>query len=155
MALPGLREGVEARPLDLPTRSALIRLLVGLSQVSKDGGSAWATEAIATAERAPVLAPNSAQSWGLVVNTHMALLGFSPQASQERALWACRKAEGLDPHGLNYALRLVDLLGQAGLGEEQRAWARRVLQIDADLRLDPLRQLTPEQKAFIEAIAAP
>ncbi|MCL4220932.1 MAG: O-antigen ligase family protein [Phycisphaerales bacterium] len=154
-ALPGLRDAARARPLDLPTREALVRMLVGFSQVSEIEGPALAREALEAAEQAAAMAPRSAQAWGLVANTHLALLGTSLQAGVEPAIEACRRAASLDPHGLNYPLRLVDLLGRAGLVEEQRAWAGRALEIDADLRLDPLRQLTPEQKSFLERLAAP
>lgn len=154
-ALPGLRQALDARPLDLPTREALVRMLVGFSQVSEGNGPAVASEAIEVAERAAAQAPESAQAWGLVANTHMALVNTSPQARLERAIEACVRAATLDPHGLNYALRLVDLLGRAGRTHEQRSWAARVLDIDADLRLDPLRQLTSEQRLNMDRLTQP
>lgn len=154
-AMPALVAAVQERPADVRTREAAVRLLAALAGPLGDRAEAkqHAREALAIAREAVVHAPQSAGAWGLLCNTHVALLGLIPEASLDEAIDACAQATALDPHGLNYALKLVDLLVRAGRVEEARAWAGRVLEINGQLRLDPLRQLSDVERARLEELA--
>jgi hypothetical protein len=67
---------------------------------------------------------------------------------------AARRAAALDPHGLPATLDLVELADRLGRDAERRAWAARALEIDADLRLDPLERLTDVERARLVRLSA-
>ena len=51
------------------------------------------------------------------------------------------------------APRLLELASQRGDDGESRRWASELLERDAMLRLDPLRQLTEQQRRRVESLA--
>ncbi len=59
----------------------------------------------------------------------------------------------LDPYNIMTWMRLADDAAEAGRADEAKAAARRVLELDALLRLDPLRQLDERQRARMERLA--
>lgn len=109
--------------------------------------------AISAAERATELAPTtSSWNWlGTVRREVGAALGR--RESLVAAASAFETGARLDPHGTTSSLELVRVLDS--LGEKARAaeWAQKVLDVDRNLRLDPLRQLEPSDRARMESIA--
>ena len=109
--------------------------------------------AISAAERATELAPTtSSWNWlGTVRREVGAALGR--RESLVAAASAFETGARLDPHGTTSSLELVRVLDS--LGEKARAaeWAQKVLDVDRNLRLDPLRQLEPSDRARLESIA--
>lgn len=57
-----------------------------------------------------------------------------------------------DPYALQPVLRQIDLYQALSQPAEAGAAATRALQLNANLRLDPLKQLTPEQQARLESL---
>ena len=78
--------------------------------------------------------------------------GDADAAADHRAIaMACaRRVVELDPNGLVPWRRRADLALKYGLTDESREAYRRVLEIDANLELDPVRRLTDAQRADIE-----
>lgn len=109
--------------------------------------------AISAAERATELAPTtSAWNWlGTVRREVGAALGR--RESLVAAASAFETGARLDPHGTTSSLELVRVLDS--LGEKTRAaeWAQKVLDADRNMRLDPLRQLDPSDRARLESLA--
>jgi hypothetical protein len=63
-----------------------------------------------------------------------------------------------DPQALTPVLRLIDILEQLGgeqAGAEMPPLARRALELNENLRLDPLKQLSPAQRTRLEALTTP
>lgn len=154
-ALPSLESALRARPYDEATRRAVVRVHVALATASDESGRAseHATRALAIAVEGTGINPASAGSWGLLANVHLALAGKIADAGLEGAIAACERAAALDPFGSTYPLKLVDLFLQVGRLEDAREWALRALEADRNLRLDPLRQLTAEQRGRLEQLA--
>jgi hypothetical protein len=73
----------------------------------------------------------------------------------EQAVAAWTHAAALDPHGLSMPLRLMRAQAELGNGDQARLWAGRALQANEDLRLDPLKQLSPADLSEAKRLAAP
>ncbi len=77
--------------------------------------------------------------------------GFNPLAGRmEHAVALQKQAAALDPYGVATAHRLAELLDAAGQTDEAIAWYRRTLDLNANLRLDPLKGLTDSEVRTIE-----
>lgn len=137
------------------------------SRLSLQAAGAWVLlgrhdEARTDAQRAEELAvqgvavtlERSAASlgWlGTVRQTMGELLGEPGRLASAAEAW--ERAAALDPHGVTFPLRLMRAYRTMGDGERARAWARRALENDARLRLDPLVRLTDVERAEAEAQA--
>jgi hypothetical protein len=60
----------------------------------------------------------------------------------------------LAPHEPLYAFQIAKAFDMLKRPERAGEWARRALQIDVDLRLDPLRQFSERDRDELTAIAA-
>lgn len=76
-------------------------------------------------------------------------LAADPQSLDEVIKWQMRLA-ALDPNGLDAHRALADLFDQAGRAAEAIAAYKRTLEINANMRLDPLKQLSDSQVRAIE-----
>lgn len=154
-ALPELERALEARPSHLPTRQAAVRMHVALVwQVDDPAKRQYhSRRALELAQQAAVINPHSPASWGLVATTIQSL--HPAGTSLEEAIRACEQAAGLDPHGLSYPLKLVDLYEQTGQIDQARRWAQRALEINENLHLDPIRQLTDAQRRRLASLIEP
>lgn len=151
-ALSGLEAAVRSRPHDGATREAGVRVHVSLAGGLGDPSqrAEHASRALEIAREGAALKPESAASWGLLANVHLSLSGTIAGASFDGAIAACERAAEFDPHGLSYPLKLVGLLQRAGRLDDARIWALRALETDRNLHLDPLRQLTEEERVNLE-----
>lgn len=109
--------------------------------------------ALSAAERAAELSPTtSAWNWlGTIRREVSTALGR--RETLVAAAAAFEAGARLDPHGTTSSLELVRVL--ESLGDRARAseWAQRVLDADRHMRLDPLRQLDPAERARLEAVS--
>ncbi len=71
----------------------------------------------------------------------------------ELALARWRTVSELDPTALTPVLRQIDILTQLDRLEEARPLAARALELNANLRLDPLKQLGDAQRLKLESLA--
>lgn len=93
--------------------------------------------------------PASAGAWmrlGQLLRVKGDSLGTQTRAEEIESL---RRAAALDPHGLRPALSLARACAAAGEVEEARSWARSALQIDNNLRLDPLKGLNEAERSWL------
>jgi tetratricopeptide (TPR) repeat protein len=72
------------------------------------------------------------------------------EGHEVEAIALARRMTELDPNGLSAWTRLGDVLWEAGRLEDAAEAYRRVLAIDENFELDPLKQLTEKERAEIE-----
>ncbi|MCC6661644.1 MAG: O-antigen ligase family protein [Phycisphaerales bacterium] len=108
-------------------------------------------------------ATSTASAWGWAGTVEEVRAAFSGEATgrltpphEERlrsAVEAWTRAAELDPHGTTFPLKVMDAELELGNRAAAAAWAKRVLALNKNLRLDPLVQLTPEEGARVERVA--
>jgi len=111
--------------------------------------------ALAGAERETDLAPRSAGAWGRLGAMHRALAEMSGDQThlrEPRRAW--RRAAVFDPHGLSPPRNLARLSAALGDAEGAARWARRALEVDRNLRLDPLKGLSEREREEMERLAS-
>jgi len=74
---------------------------------------------------------------------------LADSAALDEAIGFQETACSLDPYGLRAAQQMALLLELAERSDESVRWYRRVLEIDGLLSLDPLKQLTEEERADV------
>lgn len=120
-------------------------------------------QAVGFAGHASSLMPPASTSFGLLGR---ALLAKASLISAEgewitagvpvsEAVSAFERAASLDPHGITYPLQLFELGRQIGDRDLARKWAEELLRRNQNMRLDPVRALTPEQVSRAEAALRP
>lgn len=120
-----------------------------------------ALDAVGWAEQAAESSPPSSASFGALARAHMVLATVrGPTTEPGRnavaaAIAAFERAASLDPHGITYPLQLFELGRQTGNQELTRKWAEELLRRHQNMRLDPVRALTPEQISRAEAALRP
>ncbi len=147
--------------------------LLAAADAELDRAQAWfrlsdSAEAVSLAERAADFAieaskclPLSSSSFGSLGRAYLAAHFYqSPESttgdeSLAAAISAFERAASLDPHGIAYPLQLFELGRQTGDRDLTRKWAEELLRRNANMRLDPVRALTPEQVASAQAALRP
>lgn len=120
-----------------------------------------AMSAVQWAAVAAGLSPPSSASYGALARAHMVLSTVRGPTSSAgvdsiaAAIAAFERAASLDPHGITYPLQLFELGRQTGDRALTRDWAEELLRRNENLRLDPLRALTPEQVSRVQAALRP
>jgi len=151
----------EARPESLRTDDAVLRLLLGVASDirSLDHPDLAAAIINRAAERARSMPSRPNASAGpaaaTIASACEALHQIDPTPDNRwltRALEQWTIAAANDPHALQPLLRQIDLHQALSHPTEAAAAAKRALEVNANLRLDPLKQLTPEQHARLEAL---
>jgi tetratricopeptide (TPR) repeat protein len=156
-AVPVLRDAAE-RLSHEGTREALSRLHLGLASALAEAGDAdGASQEGEAAERIALDAANRysghapAFGWlGTVRATRAAL--ERDRGHLARAVEAWEEAAALDPHGMTFPHQIFRALVTLGRVEEARPWARRVLEANDRLRLDPLMQLTDKEREAVDRV---
>lgn len=157
------RNVVHAQTFGAAADAALERAAAFASLGLRDKALASANDAIEYAVRASSLSPATSSSLGQLARTWLALFalelgGDSDGAGKEAlnsAISAFERAAALDPHGITYPLQLFELARQTGDRELARRWAEELLRRNQNMRLDPVRALTPEQVARAQAALRP
>lgn len=154
-----LAAAAEVFPSHAPTLQAAGRLAMNAAGAADALGdpsaSHWAEQAEALALRATGTEVGTAAAWGwlgVVRSTRAAMTGRTEDLRGAVEAW--EEAMRLDPHSPSVPRQLVDALVALGEREKARAWAARLLEIDEQGRLDPLRRLPPEERARLERLAA-
>ncbi|MEQ8769680.1 MAG: O-antigen ligase family protein [Phycisphaerales bacterium] len=160
-AAADLERALAARPHHYGTRTALSRVLLQRAQTAPpDARRALNDRAVAIAEGGTTANPDSASAWMWAGTVHA---GLAEQAELDparradhlrsaRAFW--ESAADLDPRGPSAPARLMAVCETLGDLDAARAWAQRALQADANMRLDPLKQLTPSERAMAERLTS-
>lgn len=78
---------------------------------------------------------------------------FEDPAALNQAAEAWERSAALDPFGIYAPVKLAELHARLGNGPEARTWAKRALERDEQLRLDPLVGLTAAQRAAFVKLA--
>jgi tetratricopeptide (TPR) repeat protein len=118
------------------------------------GAAEMARLALELSERMTELRPESPSAWARFGAALASVASAPPgiprpetnEALLARAITAYERAAELDPSGLEAPVRLATLSHQAGDSQAARRWAEKARQIDENLALDPLAQLTSAQR---------
>lgn len=122
---------LESRAAEHPTRAAELQ-----------------HRAVALAVRGTELFPRSPQAWTWRATIHAQVSDIPA------AIAALKRAATLDPHGLSVKVRLAHLYAQTGNTSAAGDWARRALETDQNLRLDPTRRLSDSDRAALMKLAS-
>lgn len=155
-----LRAALSRFPTHTPTAEAICRLLLQRAYALSAQGMVPRAEedfaeAIAIAKALVARAPRVAANHGLLASMLDAQAGFhqSPDGL-ERAVEALKDAAALDPFGTTFPMRLARTEAALRRMDEARSWARKALDLDRGLRLDPLRQMSDRERAEMERLSA-
>ncbi len=147
--------------------------LLAAADAELDRAQAWfglgdSAEAASLAKRAADIgieasecSPLSSSSFGSLGRAYLAAHFYQGPAtttdaeSLAAAIAAFERAASLDPHGITYPLQLFELARQIGDRDLARKWAEELLRRNANMKLDPVRALTPEQISRAEAALRP
>ncbi len=158
-AVPLLRDAAD-RLSHEGTREALSRLHLGLaSALAEAGDLPGASQEGEAAERIALDAANRhvghapAFGWLGTVRTTRAALERNRE-HLARAVEAWQHAAALDPHGMTFPHQVFKALVSLGRVADARQWARRVLEANERLRLDPLMQLTDKEREAVERVVS-
>ncbi len=145
-----LEEALDQRPRHFPTRRALGRLALTLSDLDADGppARAWRERAIALAQGGVERQPSSAAAWAWLGSTRFALWtqGRDPE-DLELARRAWSRGVELDPLGLTLVVRLMDASEQLGDHGAAARWGGEALRLDELKRLDPLKRMSERERS--------
>lgn len=135
---------------DLPTRRSRVRMKLTLAQGQIAQGQLgrarrFIDEAEQIARESVGALPDRSGAWALLAGVLDARSDLLDEPSTESA-YAWERVHELSPYALGPVLRLVDLAERAGDTQAHRRWARLALELDDNLRLDPLRQLSERQR---------
>jgi hypothetical protein len=143
---------------DAQTAEALARIM--MLRAMAEGRRGEDATANALAEQAQQMAGALAEQrptanrFGLLGNILAARAELHQNhAYLEAAITAWGQAAELDPYGLTFPLRVYRALERLGEEETERGlmWGGRILRLDEQLRLDPVRQLTAEERSRVKA----
>ncbi|HBS29142.1 MAG TPA: hypothetical protein DEB06_06750 [Phycisphaerales bacterium] len=156
-ALDELKEAAGHFP-DQPTpldRSVGLRLRLAVERAEFDPSAARALVdgAIADLEGVAQRFPRSAQRWARLAaarEARAAILGDPGVLDEAVDAWA--RVAALDPHSLTPPLRAARAAAAVD-HPDAPAWAAQALRADANLRLDPLRRLSSEDRAWLQRLA--
>ncbi len=151
-----LQRALDRFPAHIPTREALVRLMLARAAALVSLGQR--EQALAIDESAERLADGAAESSaGLLLrgNTLQARGDLERDPKHlERSLAIWERAALLDPYGISVPWRAFRTARTLGRDEDSRLWARRALAGEQYQRLDPLRRLTDEQRREVEGVLA-
>ena len=156
LARPALKQAAAAAPSHFETLRALSRLDLEIHAIATPPGSPFPADA---GEQAAVerLAQSSnrstAWSWLAVLREAVALRSPSPAASTS-ALEAWSAAAAAAPFEPSYPAKAAFAAEAAGLPDQAATLATKALALDANMRLDPLRQLPPADRDRLTRLAA-
>lgn len=143
--------------VDGPTRALLVERAIATGQAVAMGAggevgevdAGWAERAAAAAREFARLRPRWALAWMLVGDSLAARGPRGPEAGE-----AWRKAAELNPWGPAAWERLLQHARELGDDQGVAEAAKRLLEIDAMRRLDPLRQFPDERRRELERLRA-
>ncbi len=141
------------------TIRAASRIFLTVSEAFRAGGEEMEAanalaQAVESAEFATLHWPDSAANWnwlGLVLSLQKQLSDKS--ISGQEVIEAFEQAALLDPYGLDSAHRVLLAVEQWGDHEQIVNWAGRVLRLNEQARLDPLRQMTDKERLRVQRLA--
>ena len=157
LARPLLKKAFAAAPTHFETLRALSRLDLEIHAIATPPGSPFpanAGEQAAVEILAATSNRSTAWSWLAVIREAAALRSPSPAASTS-ALQAWSAASAAAPFEPSYAAKAAFAADAAGLPDQAATLATKALTLDANMRLDPLRQLPPADRERLTRLASP
>lgn len=154
-ALPLLQAAADAQPAHFPTSRALVTLSLQLVQEESGGGSAPTSVPIDGPERIAAqfasAHPGVSRAWSWLGTVRKAEARRDPEMGL-LAIEAWEKAAARDPYSIPHPLELARMNAKLGRAEEASRWARRTLELDAGMRLDPIQGLNEAQRKELAAL---
>lgn len=154
-------EAAEILRKDAGDRFEIARTIAGLdlraAAARRDRAAIWQ---VAERVEAKAATFDTASAWGWAGTTWRAVAeqigpGGDPASRAEafrRGLTALERASELDPYGLTWPLAAFRVADASGDVTAARRWGEESLRRNAFSRLDPLRQLSPEDTARIQRV---
>lgn len=141
------------------TARAYSQLIMFRAELALQRGDRVAAQELANLAVAAVesdSATNHAARWGWIgtLRVEQAKRGLDPRQALEQADQAFQQSRTRDPWGLNPLLRQIEVVKNMGQNSRAADLAKVALELDQWSRLDPLKGLTPAQKAELERLAA-
>jgi len=161
VALPNLlRPAAVAFPTHLPTARSLGRVqldaAVSLRHADPAAATLLAQTAVRDAEALALLGPPRAGAFAWLASARRARDEIDPAAAHpEAVLEAFAQAAAAAPREPGFPATLSDLAEARADHVAAARWARRALDLDAALRLDPLKQFAPADRVRLERRATP
>jgi hypothetical protein len=157
-AEPFLERASAIAPRDFQTNETWVRTLMeGAVAADASGQSGAAVSAAAEARRhANEFAHRcpSSSSYGLLGNVESAMYSLTKDpAHLDEAIRAWEAGARFDPYGLSLPLQAFRALVSVNRKDEASVLARRLRELDALQRLDPLKQLNDADRAVVERFA--
>ncbi len=156
-AMVDLLLAIAADPTDYETRQAASHLALALGEIDRQLGESPADhlrEGLARAEEATKLGHRRAAAWAWLATARG---GVYELEKNRRMLWlaaeAARNAATFDPWNPTHAARCARLEIALGNSEAARQWATRALELDENMRLDPLRRFEKADQDLMQGIA--
>ncbi|MEM1072012.1 MAG: hypothetical protein AAGH71_04220 [Planctomycetota bacterium] len=147
-----LRPMVARFPADSAASKALIQAMLSAGEARARSGetgpaSGWFSDAIAEAERLTETRADASGFAGLSAVLERVAVSAAEPGLFDRAAAASTRAGELDPTNPLHPYRAARLLLAAGKGEQAGTLARRAIELDEAMRLDPLAGLTDRMRA--------
>lgn len=173
VARDSLSDGAESRPdvarlsaarkellLALPTYGfqlyehlVAISWRIAISEPDPAGRDASVKQSLLYANEAAARYPRSSAAWGrLGAILEATATNFQRPELLADSARAWERAAALDPHGLTPARRAALNFAAARNPEAAARWAVAALEINSNLRLDPIKQLTEQQEQQLRAL---
>ncbi len=156
-ALQGLTRAHQDQPFDPIAVEEVARLWIHLARAHEQGKDVAAmTDAIDQAcdvlESFLQYRPDRALHWGRAAQARKERYDMLHDATDlTQAIEFALHAATLDPHGIQSSQRVARLLDESSdRNSDAVEWYQRVLEINTQLRLDPLKQLTDQERIGIE-----
>lgn len=155
-AAPTLTRAAYARPGHPAIARALARLHGQGASVARSLGRPVGSR-LADAERAArAMAdrwPHRPESWSTLASVLLLRADLlNDSEARAAAAAALERGASLDPHGLDFPVRLAEVSHSLGRADDARRWAARAIEIDALKRLDPLAGLDPARRHRIDEL---
>lgn len=156
-ALVELHAAQRARPDHFPTARAASTLLLQLSRVRLAQGDIQNADGFQRDAESPAASfadrhPRSAQAWGWL-GTLRKSIAERDATALARAIDAWERAARNDPYTLLHPIELARANARLGRADSARGWAQAAIDLNQNMRLDPLMGLTESQRAEMQAIS--
>ncbi len=151
-----LEAALQAQPNHFPTARSLSRLCLQQAQSMATGAdkAKLIDRGVRVSLDAAAKHGGGAAAWAWLATAREAAGKADPDRNEQMGqIDALAAAAALAPHEPTYQVRLARAYQAKGSAAQAKEWAARALATDRDLRLDPLRQLTSQEREEMKRLS--